>query len=147
MLALLGLGVYALTSGAPARGGLHRVTFASTLGGADLHGCGAQARRICASGGFRSIAPELRAACRSAGFPFERPLACSPTAASGGASRQMSKGRRPSVGQVSLPRLRSAGFHTADCNWCALPAGAWAGVAIHNRRKRRHMSWLAYQVG
>ena len=52
---LIALGAYALTSGSPARRDCIRVTFASTLGGADLHGCGAQARRICASGQFRSI--------------------------------------------------------------------------------------------
>jgi hypothetical protein len=50
-----------------------RVTFASTLGGADLHGCGAQARRICASGQFRSIQHELRLACERAGFPYRAP--------------------------------------------------------------------------
>ncbi|MHB8242490.1 MAG: hypothetical protein ACYDHN_10915 [Solirubrobacteraceae bacterium] len=47
-----------------------RVTFASTLGGADLHGCGAKARQICASGDFPHIAAELQAACTRAGFPY-----------------------------------------------------------------------------
>ena len=73
VLALIALGVYALTSGAPARSDCIRVTFASTLGGADLHGCGAQARQICASGDFRSIESELSTACRRAGFPFRAP--------------------------------------------------------------------------
>ncbi|HEY4897439.1 MAG TPA: hypothetical protein VII01_15295 [Solirubrobacteraceae bacterium] len=73
VLALIGLGIYGLSSGAPARADCIRVTFASTLGGADLHGCGAQARRICASGEFRSIAEELRAACGHAGMLYRAP--------------------------------------------------------------------------
>jgi hypothetical protein len=73
VLALAGLGAYALTSGARARADCVTVTFASTLGGADLHACGAQARRVCASGSFRGIVPELRAACRRAGFAFVAP--------------------------------------------------------------------------
>jgi hypothetical protein len=70
ILALIALGAYALTSGSPARADCIDVVFASTLGGADLKGCGPQARRICASGSFHSIEPELRAACKRAGFPF-----------------------------------------------------------------------------
>jgi hypothetical protein len=73
LIALVALGTYALTSGSPARAGCIRVTFASTLGGADLHGCGARARRICASGQFRSIAPELHAACGRARLPYQPP--------------------------------------------------------------------------
>jgi hypothetical protein len=73
LIALVALGAYALTSGAPARGDCIRVTFASTLGGADLHGCGARARRICASGEFRSIQQELRAACTRARLPYTPP--------------------------------------------------------------------------
>jgi len=73
VLALGALGAYALTSGAPARADCIRVTFASTLGGADLHGCGAQAKRICESGDFRSITHELQAACEHAGFAFRAP--------------------------------------------------------------------------
>jgi len=69
-LVLAGLGAYALTSGSPARRDCVSVTFASTLGGAELHACGARARRVCASGDFHSIEHELRAACRRAGFPF-----------------------------------------------------------------------------
>lgn len=72
-LALIGLGIYGLSSGAPARADCIRVTFASTLGGADLHGCGPQARRICASGQFRSIAAELHEACSRAGMPYRAP--------------------------------------------------------------------------
>jgi hypothetical protein len=73
VLALLALGAYALTSGAPARGDCVKVSFASTLGGAELHACGAQARRICASGDFRGIQGELSAACRHAGFAYRAP--------------------------------------------------------------------------
>jgi hypothetical protein len=70
---VIGLGVYALTgSGTNARRGCIEVTFASTLGGATEHACGAQARTVCATpGAFRSVADELRAACQRAGFPFD----------------------------------------------------------------------------
>jgi hypothetical protein len=74
VLALAGLGVYALTSGAPARRDCVRVTFASTLGGAELHACGGRARRICASGQFPGIRRDLRAACARAGFPYRGPV-------------------------------------------------------------------------
>lgn len=70
-LALAGLGAYALTSGAPARADCVDVTFASTLGGAKVHACGAGARRMCASHGeLRGITQQLREACKRAGFPF-----------------------------------------------------------------------------
>jgi hypothetical protein len=70
-LAAAALLAYGLTSGAPQRKDCIDVVFASTLGGADLRGCGAQAKRICATGGtFHSIRPELEAACRKAGFAF-----------------------------------------------------------------------------
>jgi hypothetical protein len=69
-LALIGLGVYALTSGAPARAGCISLTFASTLGGAQVHECGAKARGLCASpSSFRTIAQEVRATCKRAGYP------------------------------------------------------------------------------
>jgi hypothetical protein len=71
VLALAALGIYALTSGSPARRDCVEVTFASTLGGATLHACGGRARQVCASGGSRGIEAELRAACARAGFPFE----------------------------------------------------------------------------
>jgi len=74
VLALVALGAYALTSGAPARKDCVRVTFASTLGGADLQACGARARRICASGQFRGIQQELQAACARAGLPYRAPV-------------------------------------------------------------------------
>ncbi len=70
LLSAIGLGAYALTAGAPARRDCITVTFASTLGGAELHGCGARARRICAAGRFHSISEALGTACRRAGFPF-----------------------------------------------------------------------------
>jgi hypothetical protein len=72
-LAAVGLGVFALTSGAPARRDCIEVTFASTLGGATEHACGAQARTVCATpAALKSVAEELRAACLRAGFPFAR---------------------------------------------------------------------------
>ncbi|HXB63460.1 MAG TPA: hypothetical protein VNV42_01160 [Solirubrobacteraceae bacterium] len=72
-LAAVALGAYALTSGAPARKGCIEVTFASTLGGATDHACGAQARAVCASPtAFKSVADELRTACVRAGLPFAR---------------------------------------------------------------------------
>jgi hypothetical protein len=70
LAAAIALGAYALTSGSPARRDCIEVTFASTLGAGKLHGCGSQARRQCSSGDFQAIEPELRAACRKAGFPF-----------------------------------------------------------------------------
>jgi hypothetical protein len=76
LLSLLVLGVaallaYGLSGGPAARANCINVNFASTLGGAELKGCGAHARAICAQGHeFRSIEPELRAACRRAGFAF-----------------------------------------------------------------------------
>jgi hypothetical protein len=71
VLAVLALGIYAATSGAPRRGDCIEVTFASTLGGARIHSCGARARATCASpAAFRSSADALREACRKAGFPF-----------------------------------------------------------------------------
>jgi hypothetical protein len=72
LLGAVGLIAYGLTSGAPARRDCVSVTFASTLGGAQLQGCGAKARQICASGASdsREIEAPLRAACRRAGFPF-----------------------------------------------------------------------------
>jgi hypothetical protein len=72
VLAVVGLGAYALSSGAPARKDCIEVTFASTLGGATEHACGGRARTVCATpGAFKSVAAELRAACKRAGFPFD----------------------------------------------------------------------------
>ena len=70
-LVVVGLGAYALTSGSPARKDCIDFTFASTLGGAQVHECGAKGRAVCASpGAFKGVAAELREACRKAGFPF-----------------------------------------------------------------------------
>jgi hypothetical protein len=71
VLAGAALGVFALTSGSPPRKDCIEVTFASTLGGAELQGCGSRARNICASGSFHSIRQELQAACERAGYPFK----------------------------------------------------------------------------
>jgi hypothetical protein len=72
LLAAIGLGAYALTTGAPPRKDCIEVNFASTLGGATEHACGAQARKVCASpGAFKHSAEALRESCRRAGFPFD----------------------------------------------------------------------------
>jgi hypothetical protein len=76
LLALAALGVYALTRPARARDCVS-VTFASTTGAAQVEGCGARARAICASGAFPGIANELRTACAHAGFAF-RPAVSPP---------------------------------------------------------------------
>jgi hypothetical protein len=71
VLAVVGLVAYGLTSGSPARKDCIEVTFASTLGGATEHACGARARQVCASpDAFKGVAGELREACERAGFPF-----------------------------------------------------------------------------
>jgi hypothetical protein len=71
VLGLAALGAFALTSGGPARRDCIEVTFASTLGGAVEHACGARARAVCASPqAFRSSAEALREACTRAGFPY-----------------------------------------------------------------------------
>jgi hypothetical protein len=70
-VALVALGAYALTSGAPQRKDCVEAVFASTLGGARLHACGARARQVCASSGsYKDIAQALGESCRRAGFPF-----------------------------------------------------------------------------
>ena len=72
--AMIALGAYALSSGSPARTDCIDVTFASTVGGATLHACGARARTICGSPGeVKGISDSLRAACRRAGFPIAGP--------------------------------------------------------------------------
>jgi len=63
---------YALTTGAPARKDCVDFTFASTLGGAQVHECGGKGRAVCASpGAFKGVTAELHEACRKAGFPFD----------------------------------------------------------------------------
>ncbi len=73
VLALAGLGVYALKSGAPARKDCVSLTFASTLGGAHIHECGGKARQLCATPNpSNEFAEELRLQCRRLGFPLAR---------------------------------------------------------------------------
>jgi hypothetical protein len=70
VVALVALGAFALTSGAPARKDCIGLTFASTLGGAYVHECGTQARRLCASPApSHEIAAQLAEDCRRLGFP------------------------------------------------------------------------------
>jgi hypothetical protein len=70
-LALAGLGVYGLKSGAPVRKDCVSLTFASTLGGAYIHQCGKQARTLCATRNPSSeFVQQLREQCRRLGFPL-----------------------------------------------------------------------------
>ncbi len=74
LIALIALGAYALTSGGAARHDCIEVVFPSTLGGAKLHACGANARRICASpSSYKSLGDDLRAACKKATLPYVAP--------------------------------------------------------------------------
>jgi hypothetical protein len=73
VLALAGLGAYALTSGSRSRRDCVDVTFASSVGAASVKECGARARRVCASGAYRGIKVELAAACARAGLYFKPP--------------------------------------------------------------------------
>ena len=66
---------FALSSGAPARADCVDLSFPSTLGAAEVKGCGVKARQICASGAYRGIQREMLLACRKAGFPYRRPPA------------------------------------------------------------------------
>ena len=72
-LALIALGVYAVSSGAPARADCITLNFANTLGGSEVKACGAKARTICASGGYKGIADQVRAQCAHAGFAYRQP--------------------------------------------------------------------------
>ena len=73
VLAVAGLGAFALSGGSAGRKDCISVTFASTLGGALRHACGAEARSICASpAAYRTYGPQLADACRDAGFPSSR---------------------------------------------------------------------------
>jgi hypothetical protein len=72
LLAAIGLGAFALTSGSKEPKDCVDITFASTLGAAKMHACGAQARTLCAAlNASKQIAQPLRRACRRAGYPFE----------------------------------------------------------------------------
>ena len=71
--AALALIAFALSSGSPARADCIDLNFPSTLGAAEVKGCGQKARRVCASGAYRGIGPEMKAACARAGFPYRTP--------------------------------------------------------------------------
>jgi hypothetical protein len=72
-LGLGALGVFALTSGAPARADCVDFTFPSTLGAGEVKACGAHARKLCFSGAYRGIEHEMKLDCEKAGFPFRSP--------------------------------------------------------------------------
>ncbi|HWG09122.1 MAG TPA: hypothetical protein VN672_08950 [Solirubrobacteraceae bacterium] len=70
--ALIALGAYALTSGSPGRTDCVEAFAPSTLGAVRIHGCGGQARQLCATATRqRGIADTLSASCRRAGFPVD----------------------------------------------------------------------------
>ena len=69
--AVAALVAFAATSGSPTPKDCIEVTFASSVGGASVHACGARARAICASPQiFRSSAQQLRESCDRAGFRY-----------------------------------------------------------------------------
>jgi hypothetical protein len=71
--ALVVVAVIASTSGPSRRAGCMEVTFASTLGGAAVHPCGAKARAMCANPAQNpalAAHDALRDACRQAGLPY-----------------------------------------------------------------------------
>jgi hypothetical protein len=68
----IGLGAFALTSGSKEPKNCVDITFASTLGAAHIHACGARAKTLCASpNASKEIAQSLEQACRRVGYPFE----------------------------------------------------------------------------
>jgi hypothetical protein len=72
VIVLIGLGAFALTSGSKEPKDCVDITFASTLGAARMHACGARAKTLCAAPqASKEIAQPLKQACRRAGFPFE----------------------------------------------------------------------------
>ncbi len=73
VLAALVLGVYAVTSGAPARADCIDVTFAGTLGASKIQACGGRAKTICASSvEYKGLEEALRQQCSKAGFLYGR---------------------------------------------------------------------------
>src|ERR1700753_2246075 len=62
-----------LTTGAPARADCINLEFPSTLGAAQVKGCGSRARHICFSGAYKGISHEMQQACERAGFPYRNP--------------------------------------------------------------------------
>lgn len=72
LLGLIALGGFALTSGSKEPKDCVDITFASTLGAAQMHACGARAKTICAApNASKEIAQSLKQACGRAGYPFE----------------------------------------------------------------------------
>jgi hypothetical protein len=72
VLALVALGVYALTSGSPARRDCVEALAPSTLGGVRIHGCGGNARKLCATAlqqPDKRVSDALGKSCRKAGIP------------------------------------------------------------------------------
>lgn len=68
--ALIALGIYALSSGSPARADCVEAFAPSTLGAVRIHGCGERARKLCSTAKEqRGIEDTLGASCRRAGFP------------------------------------------------------------------------------
>src|ERR1700722_13605320 len=68
LLVGIGLSAFALTSGSREPKNCVDITFASTLGAAKIHACGARAKTLCASpGASKQIADTLKQACRRAG--------------------------------------------------------------------------------
>lgn len=75
LAALATVAVIAATSGSSRRAGCIEVTFASTLGAAVIHPCGANARTLCANPDENPPAEAhgaLREACRQAGLAYGR---------------------------------------------------------------------------
>jgi hypothetical protein len=64
---------FGLSSGAPARADCINLEFPSTLGAAEVKGCGSRARHICFSGAYKGISHEMQQACERAGFPYRNP--------------------------------------------------------------------------
>jgi hypothetical protein len=75
LIAVATVAVIASTSGPSRRAGCIEVTFASTLGAAVIHPCGAVARRLCANPSENpAVAAHgaLREACKRANLPYDR---------------------------------------------------------------------------
>ncbi len=75
LAAMATVAVIASTSGSGRRAGCIEVTFASSLGAAVIHPCGARARALCADPAENPAAAAhyaLREACRQAGLPYGR---------------------------------------------------------------------------
>ncbi len=71
-LGFIGLGAFALTGGSKEPRDCVDITFASTLGAARMHACGARAKTLCAAPrASKEIAQSLEQACRRADFTFE----------------------------------------------------------------------------